>query len=621
MKMRTGSCVLFRGNFMCGFVAVCAYADDLSVVNQSELLAARDQMCVRGPDGCGAWFSDDGRIGLGHRRLAIIDTSDDGLQPMTSADGLVQLVFNGEIYNHPELRAWCEAHGANYVSNTDTETLLHLYALEGEGFVRRLRGMFAFALWDGGNETLLLARDPFGIKPLYYADDGHQVWFASQVKALIRSGVDNQISPAGVVSFFLWGYVTEPHTWYRSVQAVPAGSITKIRSDGRKITTVYHDPLDVLRGDTSVFPKSVSLREAVLDSVKHHLLADVPVSLFLSAGIDSGTLCALVRECVGSARIRGVTLGFDEYAGSVCDEVPLASIVAQRYGCNHDVVTYGREDFECERDRLIAAMDQPTVDGVNTYFVSKATAAAGFKVALSGVGGDEIFGGYPSFRQIPRLVRALRPIPRGLGKGIRAVIAPVISKLASPKYAGLAEYGGSVAGAYLLRRALFMPWEISALVGEDLAVEGLRELDVIAYLEKFIQGVGLPYDQIMALEYSVYLKNCLLRDADWAGMAHSLEIRTPLVDAMLFEQVITLRRANPKCPHTKLDWAQTPRLPLPAELQNRAKSGFDFPIREWLMSGGNLVGKDRGRRGWARSLISTAEFGNADFLVGDIECK
>jgi len=352
---------------MCGLAGIYTRAE--RSVDLDALVRMRESMHSRGPDGAGLWSDQAEGIGLAHRRLAIIDLSERGAQPMALPERDLQVVFNGEIYNHPELRAWCESRGARYVSGSDTETLLHLYALEGREFVKRLRGMFAFALWDGRTKTLLLARDPLGIKPLYYAESGGSLYFASQVKALLAGGVDDRPSPAGVVSFLSWGYVTDPHTWYRSIKAIPAGSFLEIRKGGGIVHKVYSDPLDALRGNGVAVPSVSSLREEVLDSVRHHLLADVPGGLFLSAGIDSGALCALASECGDPANLLAVTLGFDEYAGTPDDEAPLARAVSRHYGCRHRIINYNADDFAAEHERILSAMDQPTTDGVNSYFV------------------------------------------------------------------------------------------------------------------------------------------------------------------------------------------------------------------------------------------------------------
>lgn len=591
---------------MCGIAGI--FNSDARPVNEQALLAMREGMINRGPDGAGLWVDSGAGIGLAHRRLAIVDLTDRGLQPMVSADGRYRVVFNGEIYNYPELRRWCEQKGARFASHCDTEVLLQLYSIEGAAMLKRLRGMFAFALWDAREHNLLLARDPFGIKPLYYAADGDGLRFASQVKALLAGGVATDPDPAGIAAFYLWGYVTDPHTCYRDIRALPAGCTLRCSASHAPVVEQYCDPLDALRGRQPVAASaSASLREVVLDSVQHHRLADVPVGLFLSAGIDSGTLCALNTECHPAADITAVTLGFMEYRGTPDDEVPLARMVASRYGVKHCVVEYTADDFAQECTQLFAAMDQPTVDGVNTYFVSKATAASGLKVSLSGVGGDELFGGYPSFRQIPRLVRQVRCVPRGVGSALRRLLEPIASRLTSPKYAGVLEYGGDVSGAYLLRRALFMPWEIPTLMDPALAADGLEELDVLHRLDAITQGIESPYDQVMALEHAVYLRNCLLRDADWAGMAHSLEIRTPLVDATVFAQTVALRHARHSGrPFTKSDWAGAPVSALPRVLIERPKSGFSVPIRAWMTRPSDDAKVGRGLRDWAKVVRHSA---------------
>ena len=592
---------------MCGLAGIAHH--ERKAVDVPMLLRIREAMRARGPDDAGLWVDDAAGVGLAHRRLSIVDLSARGAQPMASPDQRLHVVFNGEIYNHQELRTWCEARGARYVSDSDTETLLHLYDLLGTDFVNRLRGMFAFALWDGKAQQLMLARDPFGIKPLYYADDGQQLLFASQVKALMAGGVTNTLSSTGLVSFCLWGYVTDPHTIYRDIHALPAGHQMLWRRDQAPIIRSYCDPLEILRTDARQDLQVTDLHAALADSIRHHLIADVPVGLFLSGGIDSSALLSLATEEAEPASLQAVTLGFQEYAGQDQDEVPWARATARRAGVSHHLVQYGRQDFLSERAKLFAAMDQPTIDGVNTYFVSKATAAVGLKVALSGVGGDEVFGGYPSFRDVPRLVHRLHRFPSGWGKGVRRMLSPVLSRKTSPKYAGVLEYGGTISGAYLLRRALYMPWEIPALLGDEIAREGLESLDVMGHLDQIVQGIASPHDQVMALELSVYLRNCLLRDADWAGMAHSLEIRTPLVDIQLFQQLIALRHAHTGRQWTKTDFGQAPRRPLPNDLLIRPKTGFAIPVRDWLFN--EVQGRHehapmlRGHRAWAANILDS----------------
>lgn len=566
-------------------------------------------MAARGPDGDGLWHAQDDRAALAHRRLSIIDLSEGGAQPMASDDGALVISFNGEIYNYEALRDDLLQRGHTFRSHSDTEVLLHLYAEKGERFVEDLRGMFALAIWDRTRDGLLLARDPYGIKPLYIADDGHTLRAASQVKALLAGGgIDTEPDPAGHAGFFLWGHIPEPHTLYRGIRALPAGSTLWVGTDGTRRERRFATVPDALRAaeNTPEAGGEHTLREALLDTVRHHLVADVPVGVFLSSGLDSTTLAALAAEAGGT--LRTVTLGFAEYRGTEHDEVPLAEAVAQHYGAEHETVWIEREDFAASFDHLMASMDQPTLDGVNSYFVSRAATQAGLKVALSGLGGDELLGGYPSFAEVPRLVGVAGRVPFApvLGRGVRAATAPVLRRFTSPKYAGLLEYGSDYAGAYLLRRGLFMPWELPELLGPDLARAGWEALDTRARLDATVSDIDTPQFKVTALESTWYMRNQLLRDTDWASMAHSLEVRVPLVDWTLLNTVAPLIAAQPEL--GKRDMAQTPVRPLPDAVLDRAKTGFTVPVRQWLLNG-QASGAERGLRGWAKHVYQT--FGGA----------
>ena len=588
---------------MCGIAGIYAYRDPAPPVDPDELLRIREQMVRRGPDGAGMWLSGDRRIGLAHRRLAIIDLSDAGAQPMAAADGRYRITFNGEIYNYRELRRELQAKGFVFRSQSDTEVLLNLYADRGAEMVHALRGMFAFGLWDNERRELFLARDPFGIKPLYYADDGCALRFASQVKALLAgNAIDTAPEPAGCTGFLLMGSVPEPYTLYRNIRSLPAGSTLRVRDGGAAAARTYFDVGEMLRQaqDAVHDCSSAGLGAAVRDSVQAHLVADVPVGIFLSSGIDSATITGLAAE-TGASDLHSVTLGFREFRGTPNDEAPLASDVARHYGIAHRVEWVMREDFEREIPTLLAVMDQPSIDGVNTYLVSRAAARGGTKVALSGLGGDELFGGYPSFRQVPRLVRTLSWTRhfRATGAAARKLSHRWIGRVASPKYAGLLEYGGTIGGGFLLRRGLFMPWELDDIIDPRMVRAGLDRLDIVARLNATAHGVRTSHAQVAALELNWYMRNQLLRDADWAGMAHSLEIRVPLVDAALF-RALALSTASAAAP-TKLDLARVPRRPLPDAVTRRAKSGFTTPVREWI---GAVDGaKERGLRRWARRVL------------------
>jgi asparagine synthase (glutamine-hydrolysing) len=326
----------------------------------------------------------------------------------------------------------------------------------------------------------------------------------------------------------------------------------------------------------------------------------VPVGVFLSAGLASTALAGLAAEQGG--RLRTVTLGFREFAGTPNDEVPLAESVARHYGAEHRTIWVTRADFQAERAAVLRAMDQPSTDGVNTYFVSRAAREAGLKVALSGLGGDELLGGYPSFRQIPQSVRWLGPLRHvpGLGRGFRAVAGPLLRGRTSTKYAGLLEYGGTPGGAYLLRRGMFMPWELPAVLDPDLVRAGWRELQPFARLGESHAGLPAGRATVSALEAQWYMRNQLLRDSDWASMAHSLEVRVPLVDVALWR---TLAPAlTSAAPPNKQTLARSPALPLPEALLNRPKTGFFIPVREWLLGDAPANPADRGLRGWARHV-------------------
>jgi asparagine synthase (glutamine-hydrolysing) len=558
-----------------------------------------DAMALRGPDGEGLWLSDECRIAMAHRRLSIIDLSDAGAQPMASADGTLRIVYNGEIYNYRALRDELIADGAVFVSESDTEVLLHLYARRGADMVQALRGMFSFAIWDERRRGVFLARDPYGIKPLYYADDGKTLRLASQVKALLAGGgIDTRPEAAGHTGFFLLGNVPEPYTLYRGIRSLPAGGSLWVDTSGSGAPRRWFDLTAELADAREKQFDPEALRAALVDSVRHHMIADVPVGVFLSSGLDSATLVSLAAEIEGS-RLRTVTLGFDAFRGRADDETPLAEAIARHCVTNHETRWIGREDFEAETDRLFEAMDQPSIDGVNTYFVSKVAREAGLKVALSGLGGDELFGGYASFREVPLLVRTLglfRFLP-GLGQAFRWISAPVIRRMVSPKYAGLFEYGATYGDAYLLRRGFFMPWELTEVLDPEMVRDGLAELAPRRRLRQTVGKLRTPRQRVTALESAWYMRNQLLRDSDWAGMAHSLEIRTPLVDVDLLRAVAPMIAGNR--PASKTDMALTPRTRLPEAVLDRPKTGFSVPVREWL-GGGELGSGYQSYRDWAR---------------------
>ena len=588
---------------MCGLAALFAYGASAPPVDRGQLNAIHDRQAPRGPDSEGIWISDNNRVAMAHRRLSIIDLSEAGAQPMASQDGAYRIVFNGEIYNYRALRQHLIDDGVTFTSNSDTEVLLQLYIQRGPAMVDVLRGMFAFAIWDEKRQGLFMARDAYGIKPLYFADDGKTLRVASQVKALVAGGgIDTSPAPAGHVGFFLLGYVPEPHTLYKGIEAVPAGGSLWVDTSGRGAPHKWFDLTKELSEVDPVPYDAEALRAALVDSMQHHLVADVPVGVFLSAGLDSASLVALASEAQGTS-LRTVTLGFQQFRGSENDEAPLAEVLAKHYETDHETRWIETDDFRDNADHLMAAMDQPSIDGANTYFVSKVTREAGLKVALSGVGGDELFAGYQNFKQVPNLSRALglfRFLP-GVGKAFRFISAPLVRALTSPKYAGLFEYGSRLGDAYLLRRGLYMPWELPTVLDPDLVREGLATLAITQKLSETIGDIGPTRVAMTALESAWYMRNQLLRDADWASMAHSLEIRTPLVDITLLRALAPMIAGSH--PPTKNDMATSLARPLPAEILHRPKTGFSIPVRDWI-GGEKHTSRGGDYRDWAHYIYN-----------------
>jgi asparagine synthase (glutamine-hydrolysing) len=570
---------------MCG---IAGYVSTSNVNDPSPVDAVRrmsDRMRKRGPDAEGIWTSKG--VVFGHRRLAILDLDRRSDQPMVANDGNYAIALNGEIYNFRELRADLQARGVAFRTTSDTEVLLALYALEGERMLPRLRGMFAFAIWNVHSHELFLARDPYGIKPLYYAQTECGLVFASQVKALLASElVSVSCETAGVAGFYLWGNVPEPWTLYRGVFALPAGHWLRARAGEAPKTFCWNDIRTVWRdnsqNESAVGDLQIRLREAVTDSVRAHLVSDVPVCVFLSGGIDSGAIAGLASEL--GAQVEGITVGYDEFSSLKEDETTVASTVAKHFGLQHHVRKVTHAEFEKDSPHILNAMDQPSIDGVNTWFASKAAAERGYKVALSGIGGDELFRGYTYMGKISREVKwgkAIASIP-GAVELLKGPCAYLARHRAQPKFNGVPEFIGSLEGAYFLRRSLFLPHELQVLMGKEMAMEGLARL---GGSPPGMTRANAVNDEAGAclLDSTLYLRNQLLRDSDWASMHHSLELRTPLVDFALLE---ALKPFLPTLPRGagKAMLANSPANSLPHDVINRAKTGFSIPMTEWLIA-------------------------------------
>ena len=570
-----------------------------------------DTMHLRGPDAEGYWADSPLSVALGHRRLSIIDLDARANQPMTHSSGRYTIIFNGEIYNFRELRQRLSEQGQDFSTQSDTEVILCLYAREREAMLPKLRGMFAFAIWDSDRSELFVARDPFGIKPLFLATTPHGILFASQVKALLGTGlVSHEPDPVGQAGFWLLGSVPEPHTWFRDIRALPAGHFAVINSRGIGTPKSWWDIADHWRlaegeerGEGEV--RSI-VRAALKRSVTAHLVSDVPVGVFLSGGIDSGSLAAMMQEC-GAADLQGITLTFSEFTGEIEDEAPAASRLARQYGISHHVRTVTRDEFKADLPRILHAMDQPTVDGINTWYASKAVAELGLKVVVSGVGGDELFHGYRTFRQLPPLISFWKAISRipGSVPVARSIFSWQGRRAHNPRWALLPKMLGSIEGAWFLSRGLFSPRELPELMGNELAAEALRSFEANGMVARM--SGQLPAERHLALaqiESKTYLRNQLLRDSDWASMDHSVELRTPLVDAWLLRDLQPVLSAFRRFPKKRL-LAEAPSTPLREDQIVRAKTGFAIPVHQWLIELGRTDAQSGMSRGWARELTQS----------------
>jgi asparagine synthase (glutamine-hydrolysing) len=572
---------------MCGIDGIIVYGEG-QPVSRDSLQTMGDAQQHRGPDDEGCWISADGRTGLGHRRLSIVDLSPSGHQPMESADGHYWIVFNGEIYNYLSLREELQGKGHHFASTSDTEVLLHGYKEWGTGLLDRLRGMFAFAIHDVDARETFLARDPLGIKPLYYSDDGRQIAFASEVQALKQVVSDHEIDPEAVSSFLSWGSIAPPRTLYRAIRAMPAASWMRVRPGKVEGPEIYYRLEDELGRSDSMdeVEAAETLRVALIDSVEHHMIADVPVGSFLSGGVDSSALVGLMAEIHG-APIRTITLSMD---AAELDEGDLARSAAELYRTDHHNIPI---TLDAVRERLPAAirsLDQPSIDGINTYLVAEATVKTNLKVAVSGVGGDELFGGYGTFQTVPAIERVHKTV--GVlpgGSFALRMMAGIAGRLPRTKLGAQSAralgYGSDTAGAYFATRGLFSPEEVRSIMAPS-ARDAVLESNPRDELNDRIRPGDLTEDErVSALEMRQYMQNQLLRDTDATAMRHSLEVRTPLVDRELLRAAArvpaVLRRAGPAKRHLR----NAPRPPVPDALWARKKQGFTLPFDGWLRSG------------------------------------
>lgn len=565
---------------MCGIAGYISHIQPPS--NRSAVVARMNAAMVRrGPDdeGVDTW----GDATLGMRRLAIFDPAH-GHQPMSTPDGRWHLVFNGAIYNFRALRAELEAAGRSFHTQCDTEILLGAIAHWGAGCLNRLRGMFAFAAWDSHENTLLLARDPFGIKPLYVHStiDGGLL-FASELNALLASGrVSADIDPQAVSAYLSWLAVPAPQTIYRNVRSLRPGELAVWRA-GKLEVKPYWTLRDAYADDTIRIARSpaeftAGLRAQLEDSVRAHAIADVPVGAFLSGGLDSTALVALMTR-LGGARLKTFSLGFDDAGYSEADA---ASANARYLGSDHHASVLTGERVASEIDTILATLDQPTGDGINTYYVSQAARAGGVTVALSGLGADELFGGYPSFRNVPRISRWL-PVWRVLPASLREALLARWERgdTRQRKLADTLRHGLRPAALALLQRRVFAESTRCSLLSPG-AMTAYAPHPEEAALADQLAGADL-FSVTSAAELRGYMTDVLLRDSDVMSMSQSLELRVPFVDRPLVTWLArqpTAFKHTPSRPKAALAFAV--RDLLPPDLLTRPKRGFTLPFARWM---------------------------------------
>lgn len=539
----------------------------------TELRALQVALHHRGPDDQGLWQSTCGQAGLVHTRLAILDLSAAGHQPMLSADGRYALVFNGEIYNFHELRAELEREGVRFQTHTDTEVLLHLYARDGTAMLKRLRGMFVFCLWDSREQVAFLARDPLGIKPLYYADQGARLVFASELQALQKAGLASSSLNAGaLMRFFSSGSVAEPDTLLKDVQCLPAGH-TLVWKAGAVECRGYWQPS--FGSDAMELGEAVSLtRAALLDSVQHHFVSDVPVGVFLSGGIDSTVLAALALK-TGVKDLRTFSIGVDDEA---LDESDIAARTAQHLGTRHHVLKLNAQRAAESFPRFLSHMDQPSIDGFNTFTVAGFAREQGMKVVLSGLGGDELFGGYPSFQKVPQLAKWARraTVVPSVGGIVGNVMERTMPRLPLRRVGSLLQQDPTLLNSWRAFRGLFTRRDARSLAAR---YAGCRESEVMEARDLPLPP-GTDLDQVSACELTLYMRNQLLKDSDVMSMAHGLELRVPLVDRVLFETVSQIPSSLRLRAGKQLLLEAVPEVP--SWVAHQGKRGFLFPYEKWL---------------------------------------
>lgn len=570
-------------------------------INMDKVISASNSISHRGPDGKGSYVSPSGNMVLEHRRLSIIDLSDSGRQPMTTTTGRFTITYNGEIYNYRELQTFLEQKQIKLISQSDTEVILLLYALEGEDCLKRLRGMFAFAIWDEKKQALFAARDRFGIKPFYFLCDDTKFIFSSEIKAIWTYEPKLSLSSRAMDAFLKSGSVPAPLTIYENVFALPPGCcINVLEKSGTEIKEWWRH--EELFTPPKRFTRDAreEVHQALLSSIRAHCVSDVEVGAFLSGGIDSTAIISLMRQA-GYDRIKTVSITFP---GHELDESRYSKLATDLYRTEHYEYKLTEEEV-CEHfDRIMQAMDQPTIDGINTYFVSKAAKDLGLKVVMSGLGGDELFGGYPSFRLSPwfsQYQRVAQNFPF-VNQAVKASLNVFNGQL-PPKLFDFLENIRSTGAPYTVFRGIFSesglrnlgwkdsyrhPYEVSKIeqfsyVGAAKNTNGHPAFRVVPPGRNGFTPPS-PLQKVSTDETGYYMANQLLNDTDVFSMAHSLELRVPFVDHILYKAAYQYLDDSYSSRTTKRMLVECTGN-LPYAITHRKKMGFTFPFADWFGKG------------------------------------
>jgi asparagine synthase (glutamine-hydrolysing) len=565
---------------MCGICGIVGQPDAGAVRRMARA------MVHRGPDD--EHFYEDSAVVLGFRRLSIIDLAG-GRQPLSNEDGSVHVVFNGEIYNHRELRADLERRGHHLRTHSDGEILSHLYEEVGDDLVDRLNGIFAFAIWDVRQRHLVLARDPHGVKPLYYAETPSELIFASEIKALVASGrVSRELDPEAVAQYLQYQVVPPPGAIVRGVRALEPGRVLVRNGGPSKVRTYWTPPAQRPGAITSPEEATHAVRQGLERAVRSQLVAERPLGVFLSGGVDSSAIVALAARAVPH-RLKTFSVGFSGPDEEVLSEWPWARLVAERYHTDHHEFVLTEDLFRQALPQTLRAMDQPTSDGINSYWVSYA-AAQHVTVALSGTGGDELFLGYGRDAMLlegRELATPLRNLPAGYLRAVTKMVERVPEDLLWEPVARIkraAEWMARLDGTFISPRGIgiFEATERDRVLAPGIRGQAFRS--ATDYLRGDVPpDIAHPADWLARLEQRAYLSFVLLRDIDAMSMAHSLEVRVPFLDRALGEVAARISSCL-KLRDGVGKWVLKHALRdlLPDEILFRPKMGFGLPYALWM---------------------------------------